>query len=237
MKYMLNKIVYTLCLCFFCVISSFGQDEPITIVMDINHVMDAYIAAIGGKDKLAGIKDMTIIREDTSGGKNIKKIIRQINTPKETFFVVEGIADGKQSFRTIIEKNKLTVMSESSKQITEGKRANQVFNQAFLLIEPAYSQIGITPELDGVAKIDGKYAYRVKAMFENTPIYSFYDCESGLKVQVCVPGPKGMIFSSIEDYRKTDFGILYSHTVRNKDNVDVIVKIETNKGLKIEDFQ
>lgn len=53
-------------------------------------------------------------------------------------------------------------------------------------------------------------------LFENTPIYSFYDCESGLKVRVCVPGQKGLVTSSIEDYRKTDLGIMYAYTVRNR---------------------
>lgn len=239
------KIIFVFYFCVACGFVTFGQknekggqqEEVMTVSLDIDHVMDAYIAAIGGKEKVNAIKDMTIIRESKSEGKKNERIVRQINAPGGTFFVMQGYVDGKETYKTIIEKNKIVASFGSSKQIIEGEKAEEIYNQTFLFIEPAYAQIGVKPELEGVEKVNGKYAYKVKANFGNVVIFSFYDCQSGLKVEVAIPGRQGLQVSYIEDYRETDSGVLYAYGTRNGDNVNTITKIETNQGLKMEDFQ
>lgn len=239
------KILLMLCLCSVCSLISFGQanengsrkEESMTVLLDVDHVMDAYLAAIGGREKVNAIKDMTIIREETSEGKKNKRIVRQVNAPGGTFFVMEGFVDGKETYKTIIEKDKVVASFGSSRQIIEGEKAEEIYNQTFLFIEPAYAQIDVKPELEGVEKVNGKYAYKVKANFGKVIIYSFYDCQSGLKVEVAIPGRQGLQVSYIEDYRETDAGILYSYGTRHGNNVNTITKIETNQGLKMEDFQ
>lgn len=213
------------------------EDENMTVLLNVDSVMNAYITAIGGWEKVKAIKDMTIIHRMQVNGKEVIRKTSQINAPEGTFFVLSALEDGEEKYKSIIEKNKLSVTTGSSRNIIEGERATQIYNQTFLMIEPAYEQIGVKPELEGVQKINGRYAFKVKAMFGNQPIYSFYDCETGLKVEVLVPTPKGISVSYIEDYREIGPGVLYSFSMRNKDQVNTIHKIEVNQGLKMEDFQ
>lgn len=214
------------------------DDENITVLLNVDSVMNAYIKAIGGWEKIKTIKDMTVIYEKKENDRKVVRKISQINAPEGTFFVVTLSENGEEKYKSIIEKNKIATTTGSSRNIMEGEKANQIYNQTFLMIEAAYDQIGIKPELEGVQKIKGKYAFKVKAMFGNQPIYSFYDCETGLKVEVLIPTPKGISVSYIEDYREIGPGVLYSFGMRNnKDQVNTIHKIEVNQGLKMEDFQ
>ena len=243
---MFVKIIFVAYLFLLCVVPSWGQEkennisdkEPLTVVLDIDHVINAYINAIGGKDKIEAVKDISIIREKTVDGKLVQSIQRQINTPEGIFLVMQEITDGVEKGRTIMEKDKVVISMGSSRQIIEGEKATQIRNLSMLMIEAVYDKIGIHPGLEGIDKVDGRYAYRVKALFGEHPVYSYYDCKSGLKVQVVVPSSKGFQSNLISDYRQTDGGFLYSYTSRYANsNPNTITKIETNKGLKIEDFQ
>lgn len=213
------------------------EDESMTVLLNVDSVLNAYIAAIGGWENVKAIKDMTLVYNMQINGKEVVRKVSQVNAPGGTFFVTMIWEDGEEKFKSVLEKNKMVVTSGSSRSIVEGERANQIYNQAFLMIEPAYEQIGIKPELEGVQKVNGKYAFKVKAMFGNQPIYSFYDCKTGLKVEVLIPTPKGITVSYIEDYREIGQGILYAFGIRNKDKVNAVQKVEVNQGLKIEDFQ
>ena len=213
------------------------EDESMTVLLNVDSVLNAYIAAIGGWEKVKAIKDMTLVYNMQVNGKEVVRKVSQINAPEGTFFVTMIWEDGEEKFKSVLEKNKMAVTYGSSRSIVEGERANQIYNQAFLMIEPAYEQIGIKPELEGIQKVNGKYAFKVKAMFGNQPIYSFYDCKTGLKVEVLIPTPKGITVSYIEDYREVGQGILYAFGIRNKDKVNAVQKVEVNQGLKIEDFQ
>lgn len=216
-----------------------AEDENMTVLLNVDSVMNAYIRAIGGWEKINSIKDMTIIYDTSSvNGKEVIRKISQINSPEGTFFIMIILENGEEKYRSILEKDKITVISGSSRNIMEGERANQIYNQTFLMIEPVYGQIGVKPELEGVQKINGRYAFKVKAMFGDQPIYSFYDCKTGLKVEILIPTSKGIQVSYIEDYREIGPGILYAFATRNKDDkVNKIRKIEINQGLKLEDFQ
>lgn len=213
------------------------KDENMAVVLNVDSVLNAYITAIGGWEKVKAIKDMTLVYNLQVNGKEVIRKVSQVNAPEGTFFVTIIWEDGEEKFKSVVEKNKITVTTGSSRSIVEGEKANQIYNQTFLMIEPAYKQIGIEPELEGVEKVKGKYAFKVKAMFGNQPIYSFYDCKTGLKVEVLIPTPKGIQMSYIEDYQEIAPGILYAFGIRHKDKVDTIQKVEVNQGLKMEDFQ
>lgn len=239
------KTLLSILLCFFCgmcfsVQAQAGSqpgDGNMTVVLNVDSVISRYIAAIGGSGKLGKVKDMTIVYEEMKDGKKIVRRISQINAPEGTFFVMTANEDGEEKYRTVMEKDRLCVSAGSSRQIIEGEKARDAYNRSFLMIEPAYVQIGVRPELEGVEKVDGKFAFKVKAMFGDQPIYSFYDCKSGLKVVVAIPTSKGLQISHIEDYRETEAGVLYAFGTRMGANVNTISKVEMNRGLKIEDFQ
>lgn len=213
------------------------EAENRRVVLNVDSVMSAYIEAIGGWDKIKKIRDMTIVYETKVNGKRVIRRISQINAPEGTFFVITVTEDGEEKYKTIIEKNKMSTTTGNSRNILEGERATQIYNQTFLMIEPAYGQIGIKPELEGVEKINGKYAYKVKAMFGDRTFYSFYDCETGLKVKVSIPTRNGISVSYIEDYRKIGPGVLYAFGMRHKDHVNTIHQVKVNQGLKMSDFQ
>lgn len=213
------------------------EDDNMTVLLNVDSVLNAYIKAIGGWEKVKAIQDMTIIYHSQVNDKDVVRRISQVNAPEGTFFVMIVIENGEEKYKSVVEKNKVTLTAGSSRNIIEGERANQVYNQTFLMIEPAYEQIGVKPELEGVQKINGEYAFKVKAMFGNQPIYSFYNCKTGLKVEVLIPTSKGISVSYIEDYREIGPGVLYSFGMRQKDQVTTIQKIEVNQGLKMEDFQ
>lgn len=212
-------------------------EENLRVLLNVDTVLNAYISAIGGWEKLSLLKDMTLVNEKFVEGKKIVNLTSQVNAPEGVFFIIRAYENGLEQYRVLCEKNKFTMWKGSSKQILEGEQATRIYEQSFLLIEPAYPMLGIRPELLGVEKVEGQYTYKIKAIFGDTNIYSYYDCRNGLKVKVDVEMRNNHKFSFIDDYRKTDIGLLYAYTMRRLDGISTISRVEVNQGLKLEDFQ
>lgn len=109
------------------------------------------------------------------------------------------------------------------------------------MIEAEYTQLGYQPTLEGVEKVNGKEAYKLKTTLGKAVTYSFYDVENGLKVKA-VGSQDGMTQEVLfEDYQPTEYGILMpllSKTSMQGMPIEIkTTDIKINTGLKAEDFK
>lgn len=241
---MKERFVFMLAACLFLSISlSEAKSLKLTKKANIEKVMDAYFKAIGGRKKLDQIKDITVTSKISNPEGVLLTVVKQINEPDRLIVMTENYMNDFLVSKMISTPENLTVISPKGTRKIDGEMAKIVNQQSAALIECAYPVVGVTPTLEGIEPVDGKDAYKVKAVYGQGVFYSFYDCKSGLKVKIVVPGSKGDSEIKVGDYRLTDGGILFAHRLVNTNvetksmTVTEIQNIKTNQGLKVSDFK
>lgn len=216
--------------------------KPVPAGIMATDVIDRYLKAIGGKDKLNAVKDLSITATERNQGQDyiFKKLYKQGKYFTSTFSV---------------EKNKiiseLTVDCDSIKMVQSGKtypiydKTAQVNykENAILFPELLFGNPGYKTVLKSVANINGKDGYEVVVTSPLGSVHHyFYDVTTGYKVSetytYSMSSPKTT--TDYSDFRNVD-GIMFpfhANIDNGEVNYDLIVKeIELNSSLKDAKFK
>ncbi|CCH53175.1 putative signal peptide protein [Fibrisoma limi BUZ 3] len=203
-----NKLLFSTATALFLSLGAYAQT--------VDEIVDKHVAALGGLDKINGVKTLTIERSLSVQGMEI---------PNKTVMVV-----GKSM------RSESTVMGNSMIQVVDGSTgwmirpammggtgdpedlpADQLKQQAGQL-DPFgglvdYKNKGNKVELVGKEKVDGKDAYHLKVTTKDNQVTDqFLDANTYLlsKIKVSMNGQPGEI--SFSDYKDTD-GIKFAKTM------------------------
>ncbi|MEE9407031.1 MAG: pitrilysin family protein [Polaribacter sp.] len=207
---------------------------PIPNGMTAKSVVNKYIEAIGGKDKVMAVKTTMMVANATIQGtplvmtlkasapnKTSQEISVMGNTMQKTIF------DGIKGYTEA--RGQKTEMS--TEKITEAKNENAIFSDL------EYS----SGKLVRIEPIDGKNAIVLE--YNNSEF--FYDIKSGLKIKEVSneKGPNGKeikVPTFFSDYKEVN-GIKFPHTISKKmgpmELSFVIKEIKINKGVSDADFK
>ncbi len=209
--------------------------------MSAQQVLDKYITAIGGKEALLKVQDMTTQMSTEMQGMTML-MTRKAKAPNKS--VMSATAMGMEMFKMVSDGQKASRTMRGNTAAIEGKDADQVLVQGGLFPELRYAENKVTSTLEGTEKVDGKDAYRVKNTTANGYTWSdLFDTTTGLKVQTVSTqkGPQGEMAVAVSygDYKAVN-GIMVPHQVKQPmgpANMTLTVdKVEINKGLKDSDF-
>jgi hypothetical protein len=231
----MKKITFALFMAVASVGFAIAQD------MTAEQVMDKYIVAIGGKELVSGIKDMTVeMSAETERGPIM--VTRKMMAPNKSSMVIN--ASGMEVMRMTSDGVKTAMGSMQGSRVLEGKDAQAGILQGTLFPELRYAEMGLKNTLDVVEKVDGKDAYKITHTSADGTISwtDFYDKESGLKVQ-SVSTQKMMGRETIQTTQFTDYkdfkGLKYPTTVKQmggRDMTSTVDKVKINTGAKESDF-
>ena len=204
-------------------------------------IIDKYLTAMGGKEKLSAIKDMTIISEMDMQGMAITNTYKYILNPSKPAFMLEVAMMGNVLQKMIFDGEKATISGAQGNQTIEGEKATQLKNQAYPILELQYETLGVKPVIEGIESVNGRDAYKLKVQMDDAVTYSFYDVENGLKVK-SIGTQQGMTQDvTFENYKTTNYGIQYpflSKTSMQGMPIELKVKeVKVNSGLKVSDFK
>lgn len=204
-------------------------------------IIDAYLKAIGGKEKLQSMKDMTVVSEMAMQGMTITNTYKYVIVPGNPAFMMEVAMGASVMQKMIFDGGKAVISGAGGSQTIEGEKAAALKEQAYPILELEYARLNIQPTIEGIEQVNGRDAYKVKVTMGESVTYSFYDVENGLKVK-SVGTQQGVSQEvSFEDYRNTDFGLLYpflSKTSMQGMPIELKVKeVKVNQGLKTTDLR
>lgn len=204
-------------------------------------IVNTYLKAMGGVEKLKAIKDMTIKSDMGMQGMTINNLYKYIIVPGKPAFMMEVSMGGNVMQKIVFDGEKATISGAGGSQTIEGDKAAQLKEQAYPILELEYTALGIKPTLEGIEKVNDRDAYKLKVTMGDAITYSFYDVENGLKVK-SVGTQNGMTQEvTFEDYRPTTFGIVYPYVSKTSmQGMPIEIKvtdIEINTGLKAEDLK
>ena len=178
--------------------------------MTAEQVLEKYIKAIGGKEKLMNVKDLSMSMEADVMGQKISMDF--IQKAPNKIYQSSGSPMGKQETIFDGEKGKI-VMGEQTMPLPEAQ-IEATKEQAILFTEMQFEELGYEATLAGTENIDGKNVFVVETTSPSGKKNTlFFDAKTFLKVKESsnVTGPNGQvqtISSDLSDYQEVD-GILF----------------------------
>ncbi|WP_298614412.1 pitrilysin family protein [uncultured Odoribacter sp.] len=221
--------------------------EPLTVSNNVapnitpEKVIDAYLKAIGGAEKIKGIKDMSLTSEMNIQGMKLITSQKYLLNGAKPLYLMEMSMNGATMQKIVFDGTKAIISGAGGNQTLEGEKVAELKAQTYPVLEAEYAQLGYHPTLEGVEKVNGRDAYKLKTTLGKAVTYSFYDVENGLKVKA-VGSQDGMTQEVLfEDYQPTEYGILMPLVSKTSmQGMPIEVKttdIKINSGLKAGDFQ
>lgn len=196
-------------------------------------VISKYVEAIGGKEKLMKMNDVTTQMGMEMQGMKIE-IVSQQKAPNK--MSVETKVGGNVMSTQVCNGAKAMVKSPRGNMELTGPQLEEMLAQSTLNAELYLEKNGIKAELKGADEVDGNPAWKVQMTFpsgKNT--VDFYDQKSGLKVKsVAQQGPTS-VTTNYSDYRLVE-GVLFPFKLKQSagpQSFDIVVSsVEVNKGIE-----
>ncbi len=157
-----------------------AQDAPTA-----DAIIDKYLAAIGGKDAIAKIEDLTI---GTSAETQRGTMESEIKVKKPNKYSSVMYMMGNEVMRSTSDGTKVETVSgfggNTNNRVAEGKDAIAQILQNVPFPELLYAQYGVEKTVAGKEAVNGKDAWKIDfAIPEGRKWSEFFDVESGLKVK------------------------------------------------------
>ena len=161
-------------------------------------VIDKYLSAIGGKDKLKAVKNVMTKMSASVMGQSMEIEITKAAPNKMRTEVKMG---GNVVQKIIFDGQKGKMSGMGGEQVVEGDKAKEMAFQSVIFEELMYKELGAETKLSAVENIEGKDAYGVEVTVNGTTSTRYYDAETGYLVRVSktVEGPQGAMTMS-QDY-------------------------------------
>ena len=218
---------------------AFGRrlDPPRKIGGDLTAemVIDAYVQAIGGAEKLKAVKDVTTKMKATVQGMQLEAVTKQ-KAPNKYF--TEMTMGGNVLQKQIFDGTRGSVTAMGQTQEITGDDLEDLKLQSVLFPELRYAELGYTMELVGIEQVNGEDAYRVRITNASGQVHNEYfsvNTRLRLKSQRSQETPMGdvSVETAYDDYRDVN-GILFPFEIRQQAGPQTInmevqsVEIDTN---------
>lgn len=219
-----------------------GQVTMAQATPTADEVMDKYIAAIGGKDALMKVTDVTTSMS-SEGQMGAIMITRKQKLPNKFSMVIN--ANGMEVMKQTGDGSKVVMGGMQGSRTIDGPAAQQLTAMNTLFPELHYAENGVKTTLVGPEKIDGKDTYKLSHTIADgaTTWTDNFDAATGLKVQSVTTNksPQGEMTSTMtySDYKDTN-GIKFPMTIMQQSSrgpmTMTVDNVKINKGLKDSDF-
>lgn len=202
----------------------------------VNTVLEKYLEAAGGKEKLEGVNSYLLLAEAEMQGMKLELNVKK--TSKDQFMTNIKVGGNSMS-KQVLDGDKGYMVAQGQKKDLSEEEIAKIKEESSPFPELNYLNGGVT--LEGVEDVDGKKAYKIKISDAKS---AFYDVETGLKLQeMQTQEAQGQTFNSVigyGDYKEVS-GIMFPFTISQTmgpQKVDFIVKeVKVNEGVSDVDFE
>jgi len=175
-------------------------------------IVENYLAAIGGREKLEALNDVEIDMKMSMQGMSIDAKMYQKSPDKYKMTISMG---GSVLSDTRFDGKVGRMSGMQGEQVLEGKQLENLQAQSQFMRELKYEELGYTLQLKSIELVNGKETYMVEVSHPGSGTgYDYYDTETGLrlredKIEV-TPDGEMVQTTHLSDYKDVD-GILYPH--------------------------
>ncbi len=214
--------------------------KPVPMGMTAADVINNYLKAAGGVDKIKDIKDFSYSATGNVQGQDIQ-LMSKYKAPNHSMISVVLTASNTVVQKTVVNGDSVSMSSMGQERPVDAGAAMQAKTQGLPFPELEYLttsyQLSLAPVLDN---IDGKDVYVVNIMgASGMKAREYFDVATGLKVKKeTTTGPAAAVIS-YADYKETS-GIMYPSSETISQGVDIhfdIKDVKVNSGLKDDEFK
>lgn len=202
-------------------------------------VIETYVKAIGGRESLQKVKDVTTHMSASVQGMALKATQQQ-KAPNKYRLSIE--MKGNEAFNMTSNGSKAAMAQMGKRQELQGNTLERTKVQSMLFPELYYDKLGVKRTLTGVEKINGANAYKLElTMPGGDQVTEYFDTQTGLKIRQisAVDTPQGPVSQTIDlaDYREVN-GVKFPHKISPGMGLQLEVqRMDINKGLGDEIFE
>ncbi len=201
-------------------------------------VIDNYIEAIGGEERLESVEDIATTMSTTVQGMAMQMNMKQKASGKMSM-VVE--MNGSVVNETRFDGDKAMVSAMGQKQILEGEDAAAMKARALIFPELEYGKSDYELALEGAEKLEGTPVYKLRITGpDGNTTTEYFEIDSGLKVKSVTTqeGPQGevTVTNRFSDYREID-GIMVPFETKSEGMAPFpltmkVEAVEINAGIE-----
>jgi hypothetical protein len=220
-----------------------GEASEIPTDLTAETVLDNYIKAVGGSEKIKAFKDIKISAKANAMGRDLE-ITNAVKNPDKALQSLS--MGGMELQKAVTSGNKAVMYSQGQAMPMDENTIRDMVASAGIFPELRYKELGIQTKLKGVERVENKEVYVVEVTLPTgkTALH-YFNKDSGLKVMETqsVESPQGEMTLTTEfsDYKEVE-GVKFPHTIhiplggQQKMKAEV-TSIEINTGLKDDFFK
>ena len=177
-------------------------------------VIDNYLKAIGGKEKIESLSTITIEMTASVMGNNLEMTQKKANGKALT----RGMMGGNTVMEQKVNGDQVSMMQMGRQSPIDDAAKVAMQLESNIVPELVYEKYGIKMKLLGIENVEGKNAYAIELTYPTgNSVTNYYDKESGLKVRSSTRtnGPQGEVVLSQEflDYAEVA-GVKFPQTIK-----------------------
>ncbi len=203
----------------------------------IDEVVNKYVAAMGGKEKLSTLKSVRMEGMLNANGTDVNLTITKSQLEGERIDIVAGGMNGYQIFTPTAGRVYMPFLGQSAPEVMKEEQVKT--GAAGLDIQGAlfnYKEKGTELELAGNEKVDNYDCYKIKARLQSgLNINYFIDTKTNYIVKTVAilkvgAGEKEEV-NGYGNYKATDAGYVFPYTTTIEQGEINFSKIETNVSV------
>ena len=215
--------------------------KPVPPGINAASVIDKYLSSIGGKDKLAAVKDLAIVATGNVQGQNVTQT-QKFKSPDKFLMQIDLPDLNMQAVKLLVNGDSVKIAQMGQSPAVDDDTRKEIKEEAIAFPELHFSEPGYKLELTSIRNINGKDAYEVKVTYPSGNLAKiFYDVITGYRVRMEKQGKDGaMTTIDYSDYRDVD-GIKFPYKVNDDQgqiDLDMTVQsVKVNSGLADSEFK
>lgn len=214
--------------------------KPVPKDMSAKDVVDNYLKAAGGADKIKSIKDFSYTAKGNVQGQGIE-LIYKYKSPDRILSTISLTASNTVVQKELVNGDSVSVMAMGQPQQVDDATKKLIKEEAIPFAELQFSNPGYELTLAPMlANVDGEDAYEVIiSSGSGHTIKEYFDATTGLKIKKTLSTSQGPSSTTYSDYKELN-GIMipYSETIIT--SVEIPLKVTDAKidsGLTDADFK
>ncbi|HEY4107566.1 M1 family metallopeptidase [Puia sp.] len=217
-----------------------AAEKPVPAGVSATTVIDKFLSAIGGREKIAAIKDLEIVATANVQGQAVIETMRFI-TPDAATLDIELPDMKMHAVHLSISKDSVTLSQGGQSPALDEKTKTEMRENTAPFPEVNFLKEGYKTELTSIKNLDGTDAYELKVTGPTGKVsLYYYSVESGLRIRAVKRTGQGETTTDFGDYREVS-GIKFPwHIDDNQGQVDLDMTVKTikvNSGLTAADMK
>lgn len=211
--------------------------KPIEKGITVETILEKYINAIGGKEKVAAVKDL--VMNMTGNIPNGPAIITTITKKAPNKSIQEVKVMGNIMQKVVVDGTNAVSNSRGQETSLKDAELQQALAKAAIFYELDPKKAGLKASLAGTEKINGKDCTKIEYSIGEAKWTEYYENTTGLKFRTTETrkSPTGDLQTSVDyaDYKETD-GVKFPSSIKQnmgQMQIELILEsIKVNKGVE-----